>query len=43
MNKIINFHVVNDREWFDGVICFLKSRYELISIEALYEAYLGGE
>lgn len=41
MNKIINFHIVNDRAWFDGVIYFLKSKYNLIPIESLHEFYLG--
>ena len=42
MRKIITFHEVNGSKWFDGVICYLKSKYELMSVESLHECYLGG-
>jgi len=41
MNKIINFHLVNDIDWFDRMICFLKSRYEMIDIDTLFQYYSG--
>lgn len=41
MNRILNFHQVNDSMWFEDMICFLKSKYALISIESLHEFYLG--
>ena len=27
MNKIINFHAVNNSEWFENVIVYLKQKY----------------
>ena len=36
MNRILNFHEVNNREWFDSLICMLKSKYNLISLDSLY-------
>jgi peptidoglycan/xylan/chitin deacetylase (PgdA/CDA1 family) len=41
MNKIINFHIVNDGVWFDSILCLLKSKYKLITIESLHEFYIG--
>ena len=37
MNKIINFHAVSDAEWFEKVILFLKSRYNMVSIQTINE------
>ncbi len=36
MNRILNFHEVNNREWFDSLICMLKSKYNLINLDTLY-------
>ena len=41
MNKILNFHYVNNGVWFEQAVCYLKSRYEFISTENLYEFYQG--
>lgn len=41
MNKIINFHRVNDIVWFDNMICYLKSKYRFINTEELYEYFQG--
>jgi peptidoglycan/xylan/chitin deacetylase (PgdA/CDA1 family) len=41
MNKIINFHQVNDIEWFDNLILFLKSKHNMVSVDSIYEFYLG--
>jgi peptidoglycan/xylan/chitin deacetylase (PgdA/CDA1 family) len=43
MNKIINFHQVDDSIWFDRVISLLKSKYELITIDSLRNYYLKTE
>ena len=37
MNRILDFHEVNNSEWFDGIICMLKSKYNLISLDSLYD------
>ena len=41
MNKILNFHQVNDGAWFERIVCYLKSKYKFIPIEILYEFYKG--
>lgn len=42
MPKIVNFHRVDDGLWFDHVICFLKSRFELLTMERLEQCHLTG-
>lgn len=39
MNKIINFHDVNDANWFGEVLSILKKKYNLISIHELESYY----
>jgi len=39
MNKVVNFHLVNNGAWFENIVCYLKSRYVIITSEALYEFY----
>lgn len=41
MNRIINFHQVNDSVWFNKLIIYLKTKYVFISAEDLYESYQG--
>ena len=41
MNKILNFHFVNDSNWFERVVYLLKSKYELVNIERINEFYQG--
>jgi peptidoglycan/xylan/chitin deacetylase (PgdA/CDA1 family) len=41
MNKILNFHHVNDGSWFENIVCFLKSKYKLIPYEMVDEFYHG--
>ena len=41
MNRVLNFHYVYDHEWFEEIICFLKSKYELISAETLLDFHEG--
>jgi peptidoglycan/xylan/chitin deacetylase (PgdA/CDA1 family) len=41
MNKILNFHLVNDGVWFENLVCYLKSKYKFIPLEILYEFYQG--
>jgi peptidoglycan/xylan/chitin deacetylase (PgdA/CDA1 family) len=41
MNKILNFHLVNDAEWFDGIISLIKSKYTMVSIDTLTQYYRG--
>jgi peptidoglycan/xylan/chitin deacetylase (PgdA/CDA1 family) len=41
MNKIINFHLVNDSVWFEKIVCYLKSKYTFITNDVLYEFYKG--
>ncbi len=39
MNSVVTFHNVSDANWCDEVLCFLKSRYDLVSIDTLYDLY----
>lgn len=39
MIKIINFHLVNDIDWFERMICFLKSKYSMVSADDLHQFY----
>lgn len=39
MIKIVNFHLVNDIDWFEKVICFLKSKYSMVSADDLHDFY----
>lgn len=41
MNKIINFHSINDIDWFENMVCFLKSKYTFITTDVLNEFYQG--
>jgi len=41
MNKILNFHLVNDAEWFDKIICLIKSKYTMVDIDMLSRYYDG--
>jgi len=41
MNKVINFHLVNNLAWFDHMICYLKSKYQLVSADTLLSLYNG--
>lgn len=42
MNKILNFHLVDNLEWFDEAIRLIKSKYQMVSIDTLI-AYYNGE
>ncbi len=39
MNKVINFHGVDDPAWFEKVVLLLKSKYNMISAQDIYEFY----
>lgn len=41
MNKVLNFHFVNDIDWFDKIICLLKSNHKMVSIDTLNQYYDG--
>ncbi|MBW4890063.1 polysaccharide deacetylase family protein [Mucilaginibacter sp. HMF5004] len=41
MNKILNFHLVNDMAWFEKTIILIKSKYNMVSIDTLDEYYQG--
>ncbi len=41
MNKIINFHDVYNISWFENIILYLKSKYNLIDINTLELFYAG--
>ena len=43
MNKIINFHAVNNSEWFENVIVYLKQKYDVVGIKQLYDHYYNGK
>lgn len=43
MNKIINFHDVRDRIWFENTLNILKSRYKLVSIKDIEDYYYNGK
>ena len=40
-NSVVTFHKITNGVWFENVICFLKSRYRLVSIESLHAFYAG--
>jgi len=42
MIKIINFHLVNDIDWFERMICFLKSKYSMVSADDIHDFYQTG-
>lgn len=42
MNKIINFHNVEDSIWFDMTLTILKSKYDMIGIDDLFSYYYEG-
>lgn len=39
MNRVINFHKVSDSDWFEKVVVFLKSRYNMISADDIINYY----
>ena len=41
MNSVINFHRVTDEQWFDAILRFLSSKYELVSVDVLYDVCRG--
>jgi len=41
MNRILNFHQVNNPKWFDGLICSLMTKYDFITVDTLYKFYSG--
>jgi peptidoglycan/xylan/chitin deacetylase (PgdA/CDA1 family) len=41
MNRILNFHLVNDAAWFDKTIANIKSKYTMVSIDTLEQYYAG--
>ena len=43
MNKIITFHEVNDSVWFETVIKYLKTKYNIITSKQLYKFYYSGK
>ncbi|WP_423997271.1 polysaccharide deacetylase family protein [Maribacter sp. IgM3_T14_3] len=40
MNRVINFHDVQDKVWFEKTIIYLKGKYNLIDADKLYEYYV---
>jgi peptidoglycan/xylan/chitin deacetylase (PgdA/CDA1 family) len=41
MNKVLNFHLVNDAAWFEKTIILIKERYNMVSIDTLDQYYQG--
>lgn len=41
MNKILNFHLVDNIEWFDKTIAIIKSKYNMVSMDDLIAYYDG--
>ncbi len=41
MNKILNFHLVNDAAWFEQAITLIKSKYQMVDIDTLIAYYKG--
>lgn len=41
MNKILNFHLVDNLEWFDQTIKLIKSKYNMVDIDTLINYYNG--
>ena len=43
MNKIINFHDVKNRTWFENTLNILKSRFKLVSINDIEDYFYNGK
>src|SRR5689334_23255907 len=43
MNKIINFHDIDNARWFEEVISMLKSKYEMVTAESIQKFYNGDD
>lgn len=43
MNKIINFHDVNDPDWLDSIISLIKSKYRIVGVDDLGSYYYSGK
>jgi peptidoglycan/xylan/chitin deacetylase (PgdA/CDA1 family) len=43
MNKIINFHFVNDVSWFENVVIILKNRYNMVTINDIEDYFYKGK
>ncbi|MFC5281956.1 polysaccharide deacetylase family protein [Pedobacter alpinus] len=41
MNKILNFHLVDNLAWFEEAIKLIKSKYQMVSIDTLVDYYEG--
>jgi peptidoglycan/xylan/chitin deacetylase (PgdA/CDA1 family) len=41
MNKILNFHLVDNPAWFENAIKLIKSKYQMVSIDTLIDYYDG--
>ena len=39
MSKVINFHKVTNKDWFDRVVCLLKRKYTMISANDIIDYY----
>ena len=42
MNRVVNFHSVNDKLWFESVVKILKSKYRIVSIGELEKYFYHG-
>lgn len=42
MSKIINFHEIHDANWFEQVVVYLKKKFQMISVNHLYDYYYTG-
>ena len=41
MNRILNFHLVNNMDWFERTILYIKSKFDLVSTDTLDLYYQG--
>lgn len=41
MNKILNFHLVDDAVWFENIIRVIISKYNMVDIDTLEQYYRG--
>ena len=43
MNRVINFHAVHDKEWFERVVLFFRKKYYLVSVDDVEDYYYNSK
>ncbi len=43
MNRVITFHDVHDKEWFERVVLFFRKKYNLVSVDDVEDYYYNSK